>query len=186
MIVLAGLGSFFIGASLQSVMPVFAGTLGGPNADTAYGALLFAAGAGGVIGGFLLEATDVLPHTVWAAVASTLLYGLATVGFALTGSLVLALVLLFVAGVANLASMSISQTVVQLRAAPGERGRVIGVYGVAANGLRLGSGVTVGIAGAAFGVGGSLALSASALCVGTLAAAWYAGRTRRRATLTQV
>jgi MFS family permease len=184
MIVLAGLGSFFIGASLQSVMPVFAGTLGGPNADAASGALLFAAGAGGVIGGFLLEATDVLPHTVWAAVASTLLYGLATVGFALTGSLVLALVLLFVAGVANLASMSISQTMVQLRAAPGERGRVIGVYGVAANGLRLGSGVTVGIAGAAFGVGGSLALSASALCVGTLAAAWYAGRTHRRRAAT--
>jgi predicted MFS family arabinose efflux permease len=181
MITLAGLGSFFIGASLQSVMPVFAGTLGGTNPDAAYGVLLFAAGAGGVIGGFLLEATDVLPHTVWAAVASTLVYGLATVGFALTGSLAAALALLFVAGVANLASMSISQTVVQLRAAPGERGRVIGVYGVAANGLRLGSGVTVGIAGAAVGVGGSLALSATALCVGTLIAAWYASRSRRAA-----
>jgi MFS family permease len=182
MITLAGLGSFFIGASLQSVMPVVAGTLGGSNPDAAYGALLFAAGAGGVIGGFLLEATDVLPHTVGAAVVSTLVYGLATVGFALTGSLVAALALLFVAGVANLASMSISQTVVQLRAAPGERGRVIGVYGVAANGLRLGSGVTVGIAGAAIGVGGSLALSSTALCVGTLLAAWYASRSRRAAT----
>jgi MFS family permease len=184
MILLAGLGSFFIGASLQSVMPVFAGALGAGNADTAYGLLLFAAGAGGVLGGFLLEATDVLPHTVWAAVASTLVYGLATIGFALTNNLAVALALLLVAGVANLASMSISQTVVQLRAAPGERGRVIGVYGVAANGLRLGSGVTVGIAGAAVGVSGSLALSATALCVGTVLAGWYAGRSRRRAGAT--
>lgn len=180
MIVLAALGSFFIGASLQSVMPVFADALGGGSADATYGLLLVAAGAGGVLGGFVLEATDVLPHTLRAAVASTLVYGLATLGFALTSSLPLALVLLVVAGVANLASMSISQTVVQLRAAPGERGRVIGVYGVAANGLRLGSGITVGLAGVAFGVGGALALSATTLCVGTIVAGWYAARSRRR------
>ena len=164
-------------------MPMFAHALGHADPDATYGALLFAAGAGGVLGGFVLEATDALPHTVAAAVVSTLIYGLATVGFALTGSLPVALALLVVAGVANLASMSISQTVVQLRAAPGERGRVIGVYGVAANGMRLGSGITVGIAGAAFGVGGSLALSATALCVGTVLAAWYASRSRSAAAV---
>jgi hypothetical protein len=177
MLVLAGLGSFFVGASLQSVMPAFAGRLGAADsAGIAYGVLLFATGAGGVVGGVLLEATNLPRPTVGAAVVSTLLYGLGILGFALTGSYLLAVLLLFVAGAANLASMSISQTVVQLLAPPAERGRVIGLYGVAANGLRLGSGFTVGLFGAVVGVGASLTWSASALCVGTLLAGAFALR----------
>jgi len=70
--------------------------------------------------------------------------------------------------------MSIGQTVVQLLAPPGERGRVIGVYGMSANGLRAGSGFTVGLFGAAVGIHWSLGLSAAALCVGTALAGWYA------------
>ena len=80
---------------------------------------------------------------------------------------------------ANLASMSIGQTVVQLLAPPADRGRVIGVYGMSANGLRAGSGFTVGLLGAAIGVHWSLGLSAAALCVGTAAAGVYALRGRR-------
>ncbi|HET9188283.1 MAG TPA: MFS transporter, partial [Acidothermaceae bacterium] len=45
MIVLAGLGSFFVGASMQSVMPIFAHDLGAKSSGTAYGVLLFANGA---------------------------------------------------------------------------------------------------------------------------------------------
>ena len=77
---------------------------------------------------------------------------------------------------ANLASMSIGQTVVQLLAPPAERGRVIGVYGMSANGLRAGSGFTVGLLGAAIGVHWSLGLSAVGLCVGTVIAGFYALR----------
>jgi MFS family permease len=184
MLVLAGLGSFFVGASLQSVMPVFAGRLGaGDSAGIAYGVLLFATGAGGVVGGVLLEATNALRPTVRTAVTSTMIYGLAIVGFAVTRSYLLAVVLLFLGGAANLASMSISQTVVQLLAPPAERGRVIGLYGVSANGLRLGSGFTVGFAGAALGVSASLAWSATALCVGTLLAGASALRDRRAQAL---
>ncbi|HKD96906.1 MAG TPA: MFS transporter, partial [Micromonosporaceae bacterium] len=36
-IILGGLGSFFVGASLQSTMPIFASDLGAGNAGTAYG-----------------------------------------------------------------------------------------------------------------------------------------------------
>ena len=71
MIVLGGLGSFFVGASLQSSMPIFAHDLGGSSAGLAYGVLLFANGAGGVIGGVLLEATGRIKPTVRAAVVST-------------------------------------------------------------------------------------------------------------------
>jgi MFS family permease len=180
MIVLAGLGSFFVGASLQSVMPAFAGRLGAGTGDAAYSALLFATGAGGVLGGLLLEATGWPKPTIRSAVIATLVYGAGILGFAMTRSFPLALALLFVAGVANLASTSISQTVVQLLAPPAERGRVVGLYGVAANGLRLGSGFTVGLFGAAVGVGAALTWSAAALCVGTVVTGAIAARGRRR------
>src|SRR6201999_3819867 len=51
MIILAGLGSFFVGASMQTSMPIFADYFGGAGAGSAYGVLLFANGAGGVLGG---------------------------------------------------------------------------------------------------------------------------------------
>ncbi|GGK77182.1 MFS transporter [Mangrovihabitans endophyticus] len=171
MIVLGGLGSFFVGASMQSSMPIFAQDLGAGSAGTAYGVLLFANGAGGVVGGILLEATGRVPPSVPAAMISTAVYGVSTLLFALTGSYPLAVLLLVVGGVANLASMSIGQTVVQLHAAPADRGRVIGVYGMSANGLRFGSGITVGLFGAVVGIHWSLGLSAAALCVGTALAA---------------
>jgi MFS family permease len=179
MIILAGLGSLFVGASLQSSMPIFASDLGAGNAGTAYGVLLFANGAGGVIGGILLEATGRIKPNVPAAVVSTAVYGVTSLLFATTGNYPFAVIMLVIGGVANLASMSIGQTVVQLLAPPADRGRVIGVYGMSANGLRAGSGFTVGLLGAAIGVHASLGFSAAALCIGTVAAGTYALRGRR-------
>ena len=117
---------------------------------------------------------------VKAALISTSIYGLAILGFAITRSYLLAVILLLVAGVANLASMSIGQTIVQLEAPPAERGRVLGVYAMSASGLRAGSGFTVGLLGAAVGLHWSLGLSAVALCVGTALAAVYALRDQAR------
>lgn len=178
MIVLAGLASFFVGTSMQATMPSFADDLS-THSTGVYGVLLFAAGAGGVVGGLLLEATGRIRPTVRSALVTTLVYGVTTLLFAATTSYPLAIVLLFAGGVANLASMSIGQTVTQLLAPPAERGRVIGVYNVAASGLRAGSGVTVGVLGQAVGVHWSLGLSSAALCLGTAAAAVYTkgGRT---------
>jgi MFS family permease len=157
-------------------MPIFAQDLGAGSAGTAYGVLLFATGAGGVIGGVLLEATGRIRPTVPAAVVSTAVYAVAILLFALTSNYLLAVLLLLIGGVANLAAMSIGQTVVQLLAPPADRGRVIGVYGVSANGLRAGSGFTVGLLGAQLGVHWSLGLSAAALCLGTVAAGLHALR----------
>lgn len=181
MIILGGLGSFFVGASMQTTMPTFADDLGLGDAGLAYGVLLFAIGAGGVIGGILLEVTRRIQPTVGTAVVSTLVYGAGVLFFALTGNYPLAVGLLFVAGVANMASMSIGQTVVQLRASSADRGTVVGVYNMSANGLRAGSGFTVGLLGQAVGVHTSLALSSGLLLIGTLLAAWYAARGRRAA-----
>jgi MFS family permease len=130
-----------------------------------------------VIGGILLEATGKLRPTVTAAVFSTGVYGLSTLLFAVSTTYPLSVLLLVIGGVANLASMSIGQTLVQLLAPPADRGRVIGVYGMSTNGLRFGSGITVGLFGAVVGIHWSLGLSAAALCVGTV----LAGISARRA-----
>jgi hypothetical protein len=49
----------------------------------------------------------------------------------------------------------------------------VGVYGAAANGLRMGSGVTVGFFGGLVGLRMSLGLSAAELCVCTALMAVY-------------
>jgi MFS family permease len=181
MVVLAGLGSFFVGSALQTVMPAIATSMGTSNTGTAYGVLLFANGLGGVLGGLLLEGTGWLRLSVRAALWSTVVYGASTVAFAFSHDYVTAALLLVIGGIANLAAMSITQTVVQLRAPREKRGQVVGVYGVGANGMRIGSGFTVGIFGAIVGLRVSLGISASALCVGTVIVAGYLAISRSNA-----
>ena len=173
MIVLAGLGSFFVGSAIQTAMPALAAGLGTSSTGTAYGVLLFANGLGGVLGGLLLEGTGWLKLSVKAAVCSTAVYGVSTVLFAVSHDYVTAALLLVAGGIANLAAMSITQTVVQLRAPRDKRGQIVGLYGVGANGMRLGSGFTVGLLGAVAGLRFSLGLSAAALCAGTVIVALY-------------
>ena len=100
-------------------------------------------------------------------------------GFALTGSYVLALVLLVAAGVANLASQSIAQTLVQLLAPSEKRGRVIGVYNMASSGLRAGSGFSIGLVGGWIGIHWSLGLSALTLTAIVIALIAYTARAPR-------
>ena len=82
---------------------------------------------------------------------STAVYGVTSACFAFSHQYLIASALLVIGGVANLAALSITQTVVQLRAPRDKRGQVIGVFGMSANGLRLGSGFTVGILGTVLG-----------------------------------
>jgi MFS family permease len=180
MIILAGLGSFFIGAAMQTVMPTIASTTTGISSGTAYGVLLFANGLGGVLGGLLLEGTGWIRLSVRAALWSTLAYGASTVFFAVSHDYLVAAPLLVIGGVANLAALSITQTVVQLRAPREKRGQVIGLYSTGANGMRIGSGFTVGLFGVVVGLRPALALSAAALCACVLLLAVYLAVVARR------
>jgi MFS family permease len=179
MIILAGLGAFFVGSAMQTAMPAIAGDMGQGRGTTAYTVLLFASGLGGVLGGLLLEGTGWLKLSVRAALWSTVVYGIASAAFALSHNYLIAAPLLVIGGIGNLAALSITQTVAQLRAPAAKKGQVIGLYGVGANGMRLGSGLTVGFIGAAIGLRPALAGSALAMCGCTaLVAAWLALGTR--------
>jgi hypothetical protein len=180
MIVLAGLGSFFIGTAMQTAMPAIAGTMGGISSTTAYSVLLFANGLGGVLGGVLLEGTGKIRLSVKAALGSTAVYGVTSAAFAFTHQYLIAAALLIAGGIANLAALSITQTVVQLLAPREKRGQVVGVYAMSANGLRIGSGLTVGLLGTALGLRTSLGLSSIAMCACTAAVALYLALGARR------
>lgn len=168
MIVLAGLVALCGGGSLQVSIPSFADALGAGSAGLGYGLLLFANGAGGVLGGFLLEATGALKPNTRVVIVTTVLFGATTAAVALTGSFAVAVVVLFIGGVANMASTSIGQAVVQLRAPAEQRGRVVGVCNMFGSGLRTGNGVTLALLGAALGVGTAVWVGGAALVVGAL------------------
>ena len=172
MITLAGLIAVCVGSSLQVSMPNFAETLGaGGEGDLGYGLLLFANGAGGVIGGFLLEVTGVIRPDTRAAIVAAVLFGLTTLIVATTGSFAVALIAMVIGGMANLAATSIGQAVVQLRAPVEERGRVVGVYNMIGSGMRTGNGITIGGLGAILGVSGAVAVGGIGLVVGSLVVA---------------
>ena len=177
MIALAGLSSFFIG-SIQPQMPEFAIDLGADKADVKYSMLLAANAAGAVAGGLILESRGLLPANPRSAIVLAILWCLVMTGFAAAPTYPLAVALMVCAGFLNLTFSAMAQTLVQLNA-PGElRGRVIGLYNMANNGLRSFSGVTVGVLGSLIGIHWSLAASAMALlalCIALFAFAMRSG-----------
>jgi MFS family permease len=185
MMALSGLTALFVGGALQVDMPSFAVALGAGGAGLAYGVLLFANGIGGVVGGFLLEAVGVLKPNAATAVIGTVVFGAGILFFSVTGSYAAAVIALIVAGVANIAALSVSQSIVQLEADPRDRGRVVGLFGTVSSGFRTGSGIILAVLGAAAGLRGALALSAVVLTVGAIAVGvwtWWAARSGRQAT----
>ncbi len=180
MIALAGLTSLFVGNAFQAQMPEFASGFSANQGEISYAVLLTANAAGAVVGGFALETSAFFRRPrVRTAVALGIFWSLAIIIFALAASYLLALVALFIAGVLNLAFSSMAQTLVQLEAPPNRRGRVVGLFNMSQNGLRVGSGVTVGVLGAMIGVHWSLALSAASLLAVSLLLLAFADAPRR-------
>jgi MFS family permease len=159
MILLPGFYAFFVGNAFQAQMPGFALALGTDEMGYGYVALLTANGAGAVTGGLLLESLRVLRARASTAILLAILWCCAMIAFAATSQYNFALLFLFLAGLLNLAFLSMTQTLVQLEAPVNLRGRLIGLYNMSAQGLRSFSGITVGFFGAVVGIHWSLGLS---------------------------
>ncbi len=170
MMVLAGAASFFIGNSYQAQMPGFAHDLGHGDPGTAYTVLLGADATGALLAGILLESRGGLFRIRPAsATALAMAWAVALFGFALMRSYPLAIAFLFLAGFCELSFSSMTQTLVQMNAPDATRGRVLGLYNMAAGGLRAFSGVTIGLLGSVTSVHASLAIAAgSFVTVGTV------------------
>ena len=167
MIVLAGGASFFVGNAYQAQMPEFATDLGHGHAGMTYSLLLSADAAGALAAGLALESRGLLRPHPRTALLLTMCWCLCIGAFAAATDYAVALALLFAAGFFNLSFNAMAQTLVQLHAPEPIRGRVIGLYGMSALGLRAFSGVTVGMLGSLVGIHWSLAASALALLAAT-------------------
>jgi MFS family permease len=144
-------------------MPGFAMALGHGDPGLSYGALLTADAIGALSAGLLLESRGLFQVRVRTAFILAILWSCALLGFAMSHIYALSLALLVVAGFVELSFNSMAQTLVQLNAPAGIRGRVIGVFSMSALGMRTFSGVTVGVIGGLIGIHWSLAASALAL-----------------------
>ncbi len=163
MIALGGITSFFVGNAFQAQMPEYAHDLGSDEAGLWYSVLLAANAAGAITGTVLLESVNVLRPSARTAVVCAGAWGLTIGLFAVAPTYPVAVTLLVLAGVFNLAFTSIAQTLVQTLAPPRVRGSVVGLFNTAILGLRAGSGLTVGVLGAVINVHWSLALSSAAV-----------------------
>ncbi|MDB5957401.1 MFS transporter [Ramlibacter sp.] len=177
MILVAGCASFFVGNSYQAQMPGFAHDLGHGDPGATYSMLLAADAAGALAAGLLLESrSGLLATTPRTAVVMAMLWCVSLGGFAATSSYPMALLLLFAAGVCELAFSSIAMTLVQVNAPAASRGRVIGLYNMSALGLRAFAGITVGLGGSAFGIHASLMASALVLLLVLGGLSYWTGR----------
>jgi MFS family permease len=163
MILLGGATSFFVGNAFQAQMPEYAHRLGSNAAGAGYSVLLAANAVGAVVGAVLLESLSLLRPSARTAILCAAAWGVTIGLFPLARTYQVAAALLALAGLFNIAFTSMAQTLVQILAPPRLRGSVVGVFNTATLGLRAGSGVTVGVLGAAIGVQWSLALSAAAV-----------------------
>ncbi|HEY0190887.1 MAG TPA: MFS transporter [Kofleriaceae bacterium] len=163
MLLVGGGASFFVGNSYQASMPELAGDLGQGSSGALYFMLLAADAAGALTAGLLLEATrTLLPVEPRNALRLSMIWAASLAGFALIRSYPIALILLFCAGFFELSFSSMVQTIVQIHAPNEIRGRVLGLYNMAASGLRAFSGILVGLVGSQISVHASLAMAASA------------------------
>jgi sugar phosphate permease len=116
-----------------------------------------------VFGGLLLETLPNASPTPGRATGLALCWTLTMIAFAAAPVYAIALLALFLSGVFLIGFTSMAQSLVQLESPLESRGRLVGLFNTSANGLRVGSGVTVGFAGAAIGIEWSLGISAAVL-----------------------
>lgn len=176
MLLLSALASLLVGNAYQAQMPGFASMLGRGDPGVAYSVLLAADAAGALAAGFLLESRGLLQAKPRTAFFLAACWCLCLGSFALSTYYPVAVALLFTAGFLELAFGAMAQTLVQLNAPEQIRGRVIGLFVMAASGMRMFSGVTVGLAGNLVGIRGSLSMSAAVLLLSVLLLYWWSGQ----------
>ena len=172
MTLLTGVFALMVGNAYQAQMPEFARDLGHGDPGMLYGLLLGADASGAFLAGIVLEGSGLLQPRMRTTFVLAMLWCVAICAFSAAPNYLLALLFLFVAGFLELSFNSMAQSLVQINAPAAVRGRVIGLYGMAAIGLRAFSGATVGIGGSFIGIHLSLALSAALLFAMIAGLAW--------------
>jgi predicted MFS family arabinose efflux permease len=148
------------GFSLSAFLPVFVRSVFNQGPAT-YTLLLVCSGAGSICGALAVATLEALKRQARLALLILVALGLLTAGFAMSRWLPLSCVLMFLAGVAVMASASFMLSLAQLLTTDAMRGRVMSVYNLAFRaGMPLGAlilgklipifGVSIALAGSGF------------------------------------
>lgn len=167
----------------RALFPALAATAFGGGAATV-GFLYAAPGAGALAGALTSGWVGHVRRQGLAVVCAVLVWGASVAAFGLARSLPLALAMLAVAGWADVLSAVFRNTIIQLAAPDGMRGRLLGVQmAVVAGGPRLGD-LEAGAVATAFGDTVSVVSGGLACIAGALVLAWaLPGFTRLRTAL---
>src|SRR6202021_366294 len=167
----------------RALFPALAATVFGGGATTV-GLLYAAPGAGALLGALTTGWVGRVRRQGLAVICAVIVWGGAIAGFGVAHWLPLALVLLAVAGWADVLSAVFRNTIIQFAGPDGMRGRLMGVQmAVVAGGPRLGD-LEAGAVATAFGDTASVVSGGLACVVGAFAGARaLAGVTRRRCGL---
>ena len=119
-----------VGFSMIGFLPVIVQTVfhGGPRT---YQFLLMSSGAGSIVGALIVAASEKLKQQGYLVLWTLMGLGTAITGFALSKSMLLSCLLIFLSGIALMASASMMLSLVQLIVADQMRGRVMSVYNLA-------------------------------------------------------
>ncbi len=132
LLVLSAIGSLF-GRSYQTLLPAFSDVWNaGPQG---YGLLLASAGAGALVGAFGLASIRYISRHGVVMLVNGLLFSLSLIGFALSPSFWLGVILLFIVGVTSTVFATIIATFIQVMIPNEMRGRVMSYYTVTLIGL---------------------------------------------------
>ena len=150
----------------QQVLPIFARDQLGLDA-VGLGALTSASGIGSVVGATLIATSRRVPHSGMLFWTGSCLMSVCLVGFALSGTFGVALILLALAGVGQAAFASLQTTIVLGTASDQLRGRAMGALTLAIGSTPFGS-LEIGAASVALGAPLAVALNAG-LCAALVA-----------------
>jgi MFS family permease len=154
----------------RALFPALAATVFGGGATTV-GLLYAAPGAGALLGALTTGWVDRVRRQGLAVICAVLVWGAAIAAFGVAHWLPLALVLLAVAGWADVLSAVFRNTIIQFAGPDGMRGRLMGVQmAVVAGGPRLGD-LEAGAVATAFGDTASVVSGGLACIVGAFAVA---------------
>jgi predicted MFS family arabinose efflux permease len=161
-LVVLAFSTTLFGFSLSAFLPVFVRSVFNKGPAT-YTLLLVCSGAGSICGALAVATMEKLKRQARLALLILVALGLLTAGFAMSRWLPLSCVLMFLAGVAVMASASFMLSLAQLLTTDAMRGRVMSVYNLAFRaGMPLGA-LTLGKLIPIFGV--SIALAGSGLAL---------------------
>ena len=156
-----------LGFPLTAFLPVIVRTVFHRGPQT-FQLLLVCSGAGSIVGGLIVAASEKWKEQGYMVLWTLIGLGVSITGFALSKWLLLSCLLVFLSGVAVMASASLMLSLVQMIVSDHMRGRVMSVYNLAFRlGIPVGSlalGKIIPIVGVALALAGSgLALIAVAL-----------------------